>query len=207
VIQIQKNIKIGTSPNLSSVQVGNATWLPYKDGNMYLRPYKKNGIINIGDIQTNDINLGGNEKISSVRVGPRSYFPSSDGNTYIRPGRAKKEIVIGDTWTNRVILGGKTTPTVIRGRLDLKDEGDNSDSYHLEKISNGKNNSHLRLTLKDDANESFQIWGDSCRKTGCTGPGVRAHQFTVDGRAIHMNSICIDDVCIDKAQMQKLKRL
>jgi hypothetical protein len=203
-----QNITIGASSNISSIRFGKDTWLPFTDGNMLIRPNKENGSINIGDKNTKSVSLGGNAAISSVNVGPRSWFPHSDGNTYIRSGKDQREVIIGDdNWTKRVILGGEKTPTVIRGRLDFKDQGNNSDSYHLEKIIDGKNKSHLRLTLKDDADESLQIWGDSCGQGSCGGPGRKVHHFAANGNAIHAGSICIDDVCVNKAQLKKVQRL
>jgi hypothetical protein len=61
----------------------------------------------------------------------------------------------------------------------------NSDPYHMEKVQYGGNNSALRMTINDDWDESFQIWGDSCRTTGCWGPGVPRHIFRADGQSFH----------------------
>lgn len=66
-----------------------------------------------------------------------------------------------------------------------------TDAYFMEKVSQGnENNNHLRLTINDDPDESFQIWGDSCRAPGsCGGPGMRAHQFTANGDTWHRGSV------------------
>lgn len=61
----------------------------------------------------------------------------------------------------------------------------NSDPYFMQKIIHGRDKSSLRLTINDNADETFQIWGNSCRTTGCHGDGVKQHQFRADGRAWH----------------------
>ena len=65
----------------------------------------------------------------------------------------------------------------------------NSDPYYLEKVTPSGNNSSLRLTLSDDPDESFQIWGDSCRSGNCGGEGRMSHKFTVDGTADHTGPV------------------
>jgi hypothetical protein len=64
-----------------------------------------------------------------------------------------------------------------------------SDPYYLEKVITSPNASSLRLTLNDDADESLQIWGDSCQTTGCSGPGVKGHHFRADGSAAHRGAV------------------
>lgn len=70
----------------------------------------------------------------------------------------------------------------------------NTDPYYLEKVTPAGNNSHLRLTINDDADESFQIWGDSCRTTGCEGPGVLRHKFGADGSTYHNGVMYVDAI-------------
>jgi len=67
--------------------------------------------------------------------------------------------------------------------------GNNSDPYYLEKRNYGGNNNHLRLTINDDWDESFQIWGDSCRMGNCAGEGTLRHYFRADGYTYHANSM------------------
>lgn len=66
-----------------------------------------------------------------------------------------------------------------------------SDPYYIEKIG-GNNQSSLRLTINDDADETFEIWGDSCRTTGCWGQGVRSHQFVASGDVYHRGVVRAD---------------
>ena len=69
--------------------------------------------------------------------------------------------------------------------------GNNSDPYYMQKLTPGPNESSLRLTINDDANESFQIWGNACGTTGCGGEGAQQHKFRADGSASHSGSLVI----------------
>jgi hypothetical protein len=69
---------------------------------------------------------------------------------------------------------------------------DNSDPYYLQKIVTGGDQSSLRLTLNDNADESFQIWGNSCGEAGgCGGAGAMKHQFVTNGDAIHTGNLTV----------------
>ena len=74
-------------------------------------------------------------------------------------------------------------------------DDNNTDPYFLEKVVNdrnsGGNQSSLRLTINDDADESFQIWGNSCATTGCSGPGTKSHHFRADGAAAHRGGLVL----------------
>jgi hypothetical protein len=80
----------------------------------------------------------------------------------------------------------------VEGRLHFRHQGangsDDSDPYYLEKVRTAPNNNHLRLTINDDANESFQIWGNSCGAPGgCAGPGRQLYNFSANGQ-VDVNS-------------------
>ena len=68
-------------------------------------------------------------------------------------------------------------------------EENSSDPYYLEKVVTSGNNSSLRLTINDDAEESFQIWGNSCAAGNCGGAGTMAHKFRADGDASHTGNV------------------
>ena len=65
----------------------------------------------------------------------------------------------------------------------------NTDPYYLEKVIAGDNNSSLRLTINDDADESLQIWGNSCATGDCGGKGMKSHHFRADGSAAHRGAV------------------
>eukprot|EP00798_Chlamydomonas_sp_ICE-L_P001123 gene1124-biopygen7816 len=70
-----------------------------------------------------------------------------------------------------------------------KPDSTNTDPYSLRKIIHGNNKSSMRLTINDDPDEVFEIWGDSCRNGGCEGDGAVAHKFTADGNAWHKGGL------------------
>ena len=64
-------------------------------------------------------------------------------------------------------------------------QNNNYDPYYLEKVTNGKNKSSLRLTINDEPDEAFEIWGNSCKTSGCQGSGTSQHKFQADGNVWH----------------------
>jgi len=65
----------------------------------------------------------------------------------------------------------------------------NTDPYSLRKIIHGKDKSSMRLTINDNPDEVFEIWGDSCRNGGCKGAGAVAHKFTATGDTWHKGGL------------------
>ena len=88
-----------------------------------------------------------------------------------------------------------------------------SDPYYFQKIRTSANNNTLRLTINDDANEAFEIWGDSCGARNCAGPGTQKHRFVANGDAEHKGSLTVGGTLnvggqtLTAADIQKLKRL
>jgi hypothetical protein len=79
-------------------------------------------------------------------------------------------------------LGGGS----VEGKLYYRHQGangsDDTDPYFIEKVRTSANNNHLRLTINDDGNESFQIWGNSCgSEGGCGGAGRELFNFSANG--------------------------
>jgi len=85
----------------------------------------------------------------------------------------------------------------VNGRLHFSDDrmntdhgsNDSSDSYWLERVKYGGNNTALKMMMKDDSNDRFEIWGDNCSHGGCSGPGRKGHQFKANGDAWHRGSV------------------
>lgn len=219
--KMTKGTELGSSDKNEYNRVGLHSWMPYTDGNTYIRPGKDGKDVMVGDYLTNGTRVGPNAKFN--QVGPHSWLPYTDGNSYIRPGQDNKAVVIGDMWTNEIWLGEdsnkRKTNTHVRGRLLFDHFWHNSDPYYLEKVhNNGGNKSSLRMTINDDQDEAFDIFGNSCRSAGgCGGPGVAAHRFRADGKAIHRNEICIGNmndgdsmdnsglVCLNKQDIINIK--
>lgn len=63
----------------------------------------------------------------------------------------------------------------VEGKLHFRHAGangsDDTDVYHMEKINAGPDINSLRLTINDNADEKFQIWGQSCDLGDCGGAG------------------------------------
>ena len=107
----------------------------------------------------------------------------------------------GDTYVKGTLsaMGGANLEGRIRFRHAGANGSDDSDPYYLEKVRTSGNNNSLRLTINDDADESFQIWADSCREPGscegpgnscseaaCKGPGGVRHHFQANGKTQHI---------------------
>lgn len=134
-----------------------------------------------------------------------SHFPWQDQHTYIRPGRDNHNILIGDWGAANVNIGRGNTNIRLQGNVNVQEKlffkdpsmsttptnENGSDPYYLEKHT-ANNNSHLRLTINDDPQEAFEIWGDSCRTTGCGGAGVMRHKFQADGSTYHAGDVRLD---------------
>lgn len=111
------------------------------------------------------------------KFGKYTWLPHEDGNTYIGPGKE----------TGSVILGKKEgiNKTIINGPLYFYQDFDNTDTYKVEKKKFSPNNSELRFTINDDANEALTIFGNSCGAGNCGGEGTEQHKFTATGEAKH----------------------
>jgi len=90
---------------------------------------------------------------------------------------------------NSNLKGGANVEGKLRFRHAGANGSDDSDVYHMEKVRTKGNENKLRLTLNDDANEEFEIWGNSCGVTtgpvadrGCGGPGKKLFGFKGDGK-------------------------
>lgn len=77
----------------------------------------------------------------------------------------------------------------LTGRLHFKDPlfniqanlHNNSDPFYIEKKIDGIDKSSLRLTINNDLDDSFQIWGNACKTIDCTGEGEKGHEFKGSG--------------------------
>jgi hypothetical protein len=102
---------------------------------------------------------------------PLFSVKGGSGNTYVKG--------------NMSVMGGANLEGKVRFRHAGANGDDNSDPYYLEKVQSSSNNNSLRMTINDDSDESFQIWGDSCRAGNCGGPGALKHHFQATGRTQH----------------------
>ena len=101
----------------------------------------------------------------------------------------------GDAYhRGKVNVGGTLTAmggANVEGKVGFRHAGangdDSTDVYNLEKVTTSYNNNSLRMTINDDADESFQIWGNSCNEAGgCGAQGALKHHFQATGRTQHL---------------------
>lgn len=93
----------------------------------------------------------------------------------------------------------------LRGKMYIGRVDGSTEPYTFE-----KNKSSLRVTINDNANETFEIWGDACRTGNCRGEGALRHKFQANGDASHVGTvqakrICIDDVCLGANELEEIK--
>ena len=134
-----------------------------------------------------------------------SHFPwKGDNRNYIRGDTEIRGNTnnIGDLTVGRRVFIGATS-----GNSTRPDSTNSSDPYWLEKVSTGHNRSSLRLTINDDADEVFEIWGNSCGAGNCAGPGALQHRFQANGNAEHKGTLTVQGQTLTGADIQKLKRL
>jgi hypothetical protein len=86
-------------------------------------------------------------------------------------------------------MGGANLEGKVRFRRAGANGDDNTDVYNLEKIQTSSDVNGLRMTINDNADESFQIWGNSCGEAGgCGGQGALKHHFQATGRTQHLTN-------------------
>lgn len=87
----------------------------------------------------------------------------------------------------------------VSGRIHFKDPKmtttgtmeNQADPFYLEKRNAGPK-SELRLTINDDQDDSFQIWGNSCKAGNCNGEGKPMHVFMANGEVRHAGGLSLD---------------
>jgi hypothetical protein len=191
-----ENTNQGNGVNFLADGGRNSHWGWSSTQDWYLRSGKSNGSVIIQDNGGN-VGIGTSQPQSTLDV---------NGNTNINRNLSVKGNL-------NIFNNNRQNPSklVIGGPIEFVDENgtDSSDPYRLQKISNGINNNHLRLTINDDANESLQIWGNSCLTTGCGGSGVVQHTFDAVGKATHKQLCLVDQngnnpVCLNYNTLRSL---
>eukprot|EP00798_Chlamydomonas_sp_ICE-L_P015086 gene15086-biopygen24148 len=101
------------------------------------------------------------------------------------------------------IAYNKVVPNItVKGKISFQTpKNNNTDNYTLRKVVHGVDKSSLRLTINDDSDEVFEIWGDSCANGGCGGEGAVAHKFTADGNAWHKGGMTADVTNVNRIKL------
>lgn len=175
----------------------------------WLRVFGKDGKGYYGGIAMNKLwtsseaSLGGATNIRgnlNIRGGTSEHNPKKWGTHFPYAGN-NKNYIRGDTEirgnTNNIGDLNVGRNANVQGRLHFSDPQYNkagstvnsSDSYFLQKVVTSPDVSSLRLTVNDNANESMEIWGNSCAAGQCSGPGTMRHKFDAAGNAIHTGAL------------------
>lgn len=168
----------------------------------WLRMFNKEGTGYNGGIAMSKLWVGNSTYLNgdtNLRGGTSVHNPGN-WQTHFPWAGDNKNYIRGDTEirgnTNNIgdlYVGGKIHLYGDPAKTGGWNSGDNSDPYSLQKIHTGPDQSHLRLTLNDNSDESLQIWGNSCGTGNCGGPGQKAHQFTADGTLYSKGNAWIGD--------------
>lgn len=139
---------------------------------------------------------GKNDHRYGIGQFPNGTMRMYTGNGH-KPATAGLSLAKADGNLEDVLTIDTEKTTRVHGDLDIqkkihfgKNDG-SSDPYTLEKVQQGTNNSSLRLTMNDDRDEAFEIWGDSCITGDCKGPGAVRHRFVANGDAHHEGNVSV----------------
>jgi len=101
----------------------------------------------------------------------------------------------GGISTGGVVSGGRVNAgdLNVQNKIFFKDNSfsttpnanNSTDPFYMEKVIGQNGASSLRLTLNDDANKTFEVWGNSCGTGNCSGSGAVQHTFNTNGNAWH----------------------
>lgn len=163
----------------------------------WLRMFNKDGTGYSGGIAMGKLWVGGpsyHNADANFRGGSSEHNPGY--GTHL-PYVDNKNYIRGDTEirgnTNNIGDLNIGRHANVQGRLHFSDPSmsmapngqNNSDPTYIEKKVFSPNNSELRITINDDANESVSIRSFACQTGNCSGEGVQKHKFDGSGNATH----------------------
>lgn len=179
------------------------------------------------EIHGNTLHLGhmNIQQSASVRGGASEYNPSKLPTVFANP-KDQRNFVRGDTEiqgnTNNLGNLNVGRHVNVQGKLFFGDASMNpkpvaansTDPYFLEKVAIANDRNALRLTINDNPDEAFEIWGNACgTAAGCQGGGALQHYFRANGDTQHMGNmqiaknLCIGNTCINETELKKVKTL
>jgi F0F1-type ATP synthase membrane subunit b/b' len=139
---------------------------------------------------------GANDNRYGVGQFPNGAMRMYTGSGH-KPATAGLSLAKANGTLDDVLTIDNEKTTRVHGDLDVqskihfgKNDG-SSDPYTLEKVKKGVNNSSLRLTINDDRDEAFEIYGDSCLSGDCSGAGSLRHRFVATGDAEHEGNVSV----------------
>lgn len=177
---------------MNKLWVGNESWM---NNNLHIT----NGKINFAKADPGvmvEKTYGTNDNRYGIGQFPNGTMRMYTANAH-KPATAGFSLAKKDGNLEDVLTIDTDKTTRVHGDLDVQNKihfGKNdgsSDPYTLEKVRNGLNNSSLRLTINDDRDEAFEIWGDSCLTGNCSGSGAVRHKFGATGDALHEGNVSV----------------
>ncbi|NLH38744.1 MAG: hypothetical protein GX445_01625 [Elusimicrobia bacterium] len=122
--------------------------------------------------------------VNSENLQISTYYPAPYGG-YVSILTTNNTWLARDAGNVGIGTANPSSKLTLAGKMEFFHAGgndNNTDVYSIEKIYGGYNVSSLRMTINDDADESFQIWGNSCATpAGCGGPGEPLFNFSASG--------------------------
>lgn len=115
------------------------------------------------------------------------HQPATAGLSLAKPNGTLEDVLTIDNEKTTRVHGDLD----VQNKIHFGKSDGSSDPYTLEKVRNGVNNSSLRLTINDDRDEAFEIFGDSCLSGNCSGAGAVRHRFVATGDAEHEGNVSV----------------
>jgi hypothetical protein len=189
---ISTNASVG---KMGAMFGGPDTWsyLSHSSGHTYLRPGKSNQGVYIGDVNTSNINIGTDLNTTSIgnkfSVGPTGTFLRS------HPG---KDLNIGDTTTTNINIGGTSSGPVklMANQTFVKNT---IDSWNTDKkLLAGWNsfNTIIGNPATGGSNYVNKIPANA---------NASANDFYVYGKNTASTGLCVNNTCINEADLIKIK--
>jgi hypothetical protein len=174
---------------------GPDTWSYFPDakGDTYLRPGKSNQGVYIGDMNTSNINVGNDLNTTTIAnkiiVGP--------GGTIIRSQNGK-DLNLGDTTTTNINIGGTSSGPVklMANQTFVKNT---IDSWNVDKkLFAGWNSFNTIIGNPSSGGSNFvnKIPANT---------NASANDFYVYGKNTASTGLCVNNTCINEADLIKLK--
>jgi hypothetical protein len=116
-----------------------------------------------------------------------AHKPATAGLSLAKPNGTLEDVLTIDNQKTTRVHGDLD----VQNKIHFGKNDGSSDPYTLEKVKKGVNKSSLRLTINDDRDEAFEIFGDPCLSGNCSGEGSIRHRFVATGDAEHEGNVSV----------------
>lgn len=192
------NVAISTNVNntIGAMLGGPDSWsyFPNSNGTSIIRPGKKGMDIVIGDINTSNVYVG--TDTNNISIGDK-LMTSSNG-TILRAGFANKDLIIGDALTSNINIGGSAIGSILLKSSNVLINNSIDSANVNKKLFTGWN-SHNTIIGNPTTGGSNYVNRLPINSTGS------ANDFYVYGKNTASTQLCINDTCINEADLMKIK--